>query len=129
MAEKFLSEEWAAAYTESSRFPRRFPGSHRRRHVRTSVQRNRRRQRRSRQLLHLDCRWSVLGCPRRVRWRRRHHLFGLRNAAAISQGDMNTQTAFMTGKIKVTGNLAVLMMNQNIITQWGAAGETVEVEY
>ena len=50
-------------------------------------------------------------------------------AAAISQGDMNTQTAFMTGKIKVTGNLAVLMMNQNIITQWGGAGETLEVDY
>ncbi len=50
-------------------------------------------------------------------------------AAAISQGSMNTQTAFMTGKIKVTGNLAVLMMNQNIISQWGSAGETLDVDY
>lgn len=50
-------------------------------------------------------------------------------AAGISQGEMNTQTAFMTGKIKVTGNLAVLMMNQNIITQWGAAGEAMDVDY
>ena len=50
-------------------------------------------------------------------------------AAAISQGEMNTQTAFMTGKIKVTGNLAVLMMNQNIITQWGSAGEDLDVTF
>ncbi len=42
---------------------------------------------------------------------------------------LNTQTAFMTGKIKVTGNLAVLMMNQNIISQWGSAGETLDVDY
>ena len=50
-------------------------------------------------------------------------------AAGISKGDMNTQTAFMTGKIKVTGNLAVLMMNQNIISQWGSAGEALDVDY
>ena len=50
-------------------------------------------------------------------------------AAGISKGDLNTQTAFMTGKIKVTGNLAVLMMNQNIISQWGSAGETLDVAY
>ncbi len=50
-------------------------------------------------------------------------------AAGISKGDMNTQTAFMTGKIKVTGNLAVLMMNQNIISQWGSAGESLDVAY
>ena len=50
-------------------------------------------------------------------------------ASAISQGDMNTQTAFMTGKIKVTGNLATLMMHQAIITQWGSAGETMDVDY
>jgi putative sterol carrier protein len=50
-------------------------------------------------------------------------------AAGISKGEMNTQTAFMTGKIKVTGNLAVLMMNQSIISQWGAAGESLDVDY
>ncbi len=48
---------------------------------------------------------------------------------AISKGDLNTQTAFMTGKLKITGNLAKLMMHQNIIQQWGAAGESIEVEY
>ncbi len=50
-------------------------------------------------------------------------------AAGISKGDLNTQTAFMTGKIKVAGNLAVLMMNQNIIQQWGAAGSALDIDY
>ena len=50
-------------------------------------------------------------------------------AGAVSKGELNTQTAFMTGKIKVEGNLAVLMMNQNIITQWGKASESLEVDY
>ena len=49
-------------------------------------------------------------------------------AAGISQGDLNTQTAFMTGKIKVTGNLAVLMMHQNIVAQWGNAGDSLDIE-
>ena len=50
-------------------------------------------------------------------------------ASAVSKGELNTQTAFMTGKIKVEGNLAVLMMNQNIISQWGKASESIEVDY
>lgn len=50
-------------------------------------------------------------------------------ASAISQGDLNTQTAFMTGKIKVSGNLAKLMMHQRAITEWGSAIRGLEVEY
>ena len=50
-------------------------------------------------------------------------------SAAIAQGDLNTQTAFMTGKLKVTGNLAKLMMHQNVIQQWGAATEAMDVEF
>ena len=50
-------------------------------------------------------------------------------SAGIAKGDLNTQMAFMTGKIKVGGNLAVLMMHQNIISQWGAAISTMDVEY
>lgn len=50
-------------------------------------------------------------------------------AAGISKGELNTQTAFMTGKIKVTGNLAVLMMHQNIVTQWGNAGDSLDIDY
>ena len=50
-------------------------------------------------------------------------------SASIAQGDLNTQTAFMTGKLKVTGNLAKLMMHQNVIQQWGAATEAMDVEF
>jgi putative sterol carrier protein len=50
-------------------------------------------------------------------------------AASISKGELNTQTAFMTGKLKVTGNLAKLMMHQNVIAQWGAATTDLEVDY
>jgi len=50
-------------------------------------------------------------------------------ATAISQGDLNTQTAFMTGKLKVSGNLAKLMMHQSAIQQWSAAVSSLDVEY
>jgi putative sterol carrier protein len=50
-------------------------------------------------------------------------------AAAVSKGELNTQTAFMTGKLKVSGNLAKLMMHQGAIQQWGAAVSTLDIEY
>ena len=50
-------------------------------------------------------------------------------ASAISKGELNTQTAFMTGKVKVSGNLAKLMMHQGAIQQWGAAVSDLDVEY
>ncbi|MEA1903028.1 MAG: SCP2 sterol-binding domain-containing protein [Actinomycetota bacterium] len=50
-------------------------------------------------------------------------------AAAIAKGELNTQTAFMTGKLKVSGNLAKLMMHQNAIAQWGVAIGELDVEY
>lgn len=50
-------------------------------------------------------------------------------AVAISKGELNTQTAFMTGKLKVSGNLAKLMMHQSAVQQWGAAVADLEVEY
>jgi putative sterol carrier protein len=50
-------------------------------------------------------------------------------AAAISKGELNTQTAFMTGKLKVSGNLAKLMMHQSAVQQWGAAVADLDVEY
>ena len=50
-------------------------------------------------------------------------------AAAISKGELNTQTAFMTGKLKVSGNLAKLMMHQNAIQQWASAVSGLDVEY
>ncbi len=50
-------------------------------------------------------------------------------AKGIFSGDLNTQTAFMTGKLKVTGNLAKLMMNQNAIMQMQSALKGLDVEY
>jgi putative sterol carrier protein len=50
-------------------------------------------------------------------------------ATAISKGELNTQTAFMTGKLKVSGNLAKLMMHQNAIAQLGAAVGGMTVDY
>jgi putative sterol carrier protein len=50
-------------------------------------------------------------------------------ASAISKGELQTQTAFMTGKIKVAGNLAKLMMHQRAIGEWGAAVKGLDVEY
>jgi putative sterol carrier protein len=50
-------------------------------------------------------------------------------ARGIFSGDLNTQTAFMTGKLKVTGNLAKLMMHQGSIMQMQAALKGLDVEY
>jgi len=50
-------------------------------------------------------------------------------ATAISKGELNTQTAFMTGKVKVSGNLAKLMMHQSAIQQWNAATADLEIDY
>ena len=54
---------------------------------------------------------------------------GYDTATAIARGDLNTQTAFMTGKLKVSGNLAKLMMHQGAIQQWGAAVSDLDIEY
>ncbi len=50
-------------------------------------------------------------------------------AVGISSGELNTQMAFMTGKLKVAGNMAALMRHQGVINQFAAAMSNVEVEY
>jgi putative sterol carrier protein len=50
-------------------------------------------------------------------------------AVAISKGELNTQTAFMTGKLKVSGNLAKLMMHQGAVQQWSAAVSDMDVDF
>ncbi len=50
-------------------------------------------------------------------------------ATAISKGELNTQMAFMTGKLKVSGNMAKLMMNQAMLTQFAEAAAGLDVEY
>ena len=50
-------------------------------------------------------------------------------ASALFKGELNTQMAFMTGQIKVAGNMAVLMMNQGVINQWAAVVNELDVDY
>jgi putative sterol carrier protein len=50
-------------------------------------------------------------------------------AAAISKGELQTQMAFMTGKLKVSGNMAKLMMNQAMLGQFAEAASGMDVEY
>lgn len=50
-------------------------------------------------------------------------------AGKIFSGELNTQMAFMTGKIKVSGNLAKLMTQQAALGHWASALANLEVEY
>jgi putative sterol carrier protein len=50
-------------------------------------------------------------------------------AVSLFTGELNTQMAFMTGQIKVSGNMAVLMMNQAVINKWAEALSALDVEY
>ena len=50
-------------------------------------------------------------------------------AVGISTGELNTQMAFMTGKLKVAGNMAALLRHQGVINQFAAALSDLEVEY
>lgn len=48
---------------------------------------------------------------------------------AISKGDLNVQMAFMTGKIKVGGNMAKIMMHQNVLNDYARVLSGLDVEY
>ncbi len=50
-------------------------------------------------------------------------------AAAIMRSDLNVQAAFISGKIKVSGNLAKLMVHRAGVEQWLEAVGNIEVEY
>lgn len=50
-------------------------------------------------------------------------------ASGISAGDLNMQTAFMTGKIKVAGNLAKLMMHQAALGHMASALADMDIDY
>ncbi|MFQ5516795.1 MAG: SCP2 sterol-binding domain-containing protein [Acidimicrobiia bacterium] len=50
-------------------------------------------------------------------------------AVKVSRGETSTQQAFMMGQIKVSGNMAVLMMNQAALTQYAAAVSGLEIDY
>jgi len=48
---------------------------------------------------------------------------------AISKGELNVQMAFMTGKIKIGGNMAKIMMHQNVINDYARVLSGLDVEY
>ena len=50
-------------------------------------------------------------------------------AAAISKGELNVQMAFMTGKIKVGGNMAKVMMYQGLINEFARVSSTLDLDY
>lgn len=50
-------------------------------------------------------------------------------AVAISRGELNVQMAFMTGKIKVGGNMAKIMMNQGLIGEFARVQSNLELDY
>jgi len=50
-------------------------------------------------------------------------------AAAISKGELNVQMAFMTGKIKVGGNMAKVMMYQGLINEFARVSSTLDLDF
>ena len=48
---------------------------------------------------------------------------------AISKGELNVQMAFMTGKIKVGGNMAKIMMHQNVLNEYARVLSGLDIEY
>ena len=50
-------------------------------------------------------------------------------AVAVAKGELNTQMAFMTGKIKVSGNMTKLITNQAMLSQFANATAGMAVEY
>ena len=50
-------------------------------------------------------------------------------ATAISKGELNMQAAFMTGKVKVAGNLAKLMMHQAALGHMASAVADMDIDY
>ena len=50
-------------------------------------------------------------------------------AVAISRGDLNIQTAFFSGQLKVTGNLAKLMLHQAALGHLAETVSSLDVDY
>lgn len=50
-------------------------------------------------------------------------------AASLSKGDLNGQAAFMSGKLKITGNLMKMMTLQGVLGAMPAALGDMDVEY
>jgi len=50
-------------------------------------------------------------------------------AIGISRGELNTQMAFINGRLRIEGDIAALMRNQTLIQQFSSAMSEVEVTY
>ncbi len=50
-------------------------------------------------------------------------------AVALQSGEINPQSAFLTGKIKVSGNLALLMMHQSVLSGFAQVAQQIDVEH
>ena len=50
-------------------------------------------------------------------------------ASSIARGETNVQMAFISGKVKPSGNLAKLMMHQKAFGEWQEAVSGLAVEY
>jgi putative sterol carrier protein len=50
-------------------------------------------------------------------------------AVALATGQLSAVTAFMTGKIKIGGNMGLLLSLQGVLTQLPAAMATIETQY
>ena len=51
------------------------------------------------------------------------------SAVALSKGELNAVTAFMTGKIRIAGNMGMLMGLQGALAHLGTAMASMDVEY
>jgi putative sterol carrier protein len=51
------------------------------------------------------------------------------SAVALSRGDLNAVTAFMTGKIRIAGNMAMLLGLQGALSRLPAAMSSIQTEY
>jgi putative sterol carrier protein len=47
----------------------------------------------------------------------------------ISKGELNVQMAFMSGKIKVGGNMAKVMMYQGLINEFARVSSTLDLDF
>ena len=50
-------------------------------------------------------------------------------AVELARGELNAQAAFMQGKLKVTGNMGMLLQNQDTIAALGPAMGAIEADY
>jgi putative sterol carrier protein len=51
------------------------------------------------------------------------------SAVALSKGELNAVTAFMTGKIRIAGNMAMLLGLQAALSRLPAAMSSIQTEY